>query len=42
MDDAMMLFLFANVFTLIQLAAAFVAVLVIAIAICVAAITVFS
>lgn len=42
MDDTMMLYLYENVGTLIQVAAAFVLAIVVVIAICVALITVFS
>lgn len=42
MDETMMLFLYENAGTLIQISAAFVVVVVVIIAICVALITVFS
>lgn len=42
MDSTMMLFIFQNVSTLIQVAAAFVVAIVVVIGICVALITVFS
>jgi hypothetical protein len=42
MDETMMMFLWQNVGTLIQISAAFVVVVVVVIAICVALITVFS